>query len=439
VRVLVAAARADRGLTSEGLCSARVARLLADRGHQVRLLVGQAGAPGPAEVHAEAEAAVGTGIEVVVVPTRDSRAARAGWWAAGRSTRFRPDLAVQVATGGGLDERAALRAWAAALREHERSWAPDVTYVRGAGLDLTPVRARARWGGAWLGHLHDPWPGSWYPPRYAERSRLVSGRQEAAAHRLLQGVPVLTLPSAGLVRWMAERAGVDPGGRAHVVPHLGLPLPAGAPDAGPGVPWPARPFVVAHLGALLGPRDPTTLLEGWRRLAEQQPQAADEVGLAFCGSIDRRHLAHGGWARWLDGLDAREAIAVGTTRVRADVARHAAAVADVGAVIESPDPVSPFLPAKVADLVASGKPVLALTRAGSPTAELLGADHPLRADPDDADAVARALATAWRAWQDGTLHRLAPPAGAAERVSAPVVGAALDAALEAAVSGRGRG
>ncbi|OWY59328.1 hypothetical protein B7486_75160, partial [cyanobacterium TDX16] len=142
VRVLVAAARADRGATSEGLCSARVVRLLAERGHDVHLLVGQPGEPSPAEVAAEAEAAVGPGIEVVVVPTREGPLARVGWWAAGRTTRYRPDLPAQVVTGSGLDELAAVRAWGRALQEHEEAWAPDVTYVRGAGLDLTPVLAR---------------------------------------------------------------------------------------------------------------------------------------------------------------------------------------------------------------------------------------------------------------------------------------------------------
>jgi hypothetical protein len=172
-------------------------------------------------------------------------------------------------------------------------------------------------------------------------------------------------------------------------------------------------------------------------LAEQEPAAAEEVGLALCGSIDRRHLAFGGGARWLDGLPAKgsdRAVAVGTARVRSEVARRATAAADVGVVIESSDPVSPFLPAKVADLLVSGKPVLALTRAGSPTAELLGDDHPLRVDPDDAAAVARGLRTAWQAWRDGTLPQLAARASAAEQVSAAAVGPALDAALEAAVS-----
>jgi hypothetical protein len=101
--------------------------------------------------------------------------------------------------------------------------------------------------------------------------------------------------------------------------------------------------------------------------------------------------------------------------------------------------VSPFLPAKVADLLVAEKPILALTRATSPTAALVGSDHPLRVDPDDVDAVAGALGEAWRRWRDGTLASLRPPAEAVAEVSAPAVGAALDGALEAAVSAARRG
>jgi hypothetical protein len=406
-----------------------VARLLADRGHEVRLLVGQAGEPGAVEVEAEAEAAVGPAIEVQAVALRTSVAARAGWWAARRGWRYRPDLPFQLATGAGLDELAATRAWARALRREEAAWAPDVTYVRGAGLDLAPVLARSGWHGPWLAHLHDPWPLSWYPPRYAERSRLVSPRQEARAVRLLREVPVLTVPSAELVSWMAARAGVDPGGRVHVVRHLGLPPPA-APRPPEG-PWPDRPFVVGHVGALLGPRDPATLLEGWRRFVDHEPDAAGRAGLALRGSIDRRHGDGGHWAE--DG------VVVGRGRVPSDEARDLVAAADLGIVLESPDPVSPFLPAKVADLLAAQKPVLALTRAASPTGSLLGADHPLRVDPDDAGAVAGALAEAWRRWQDGSLGTFRPPAAAVAQVCEPAVGSALDVALEAAVSAAGSG
>lgn len=434
MRVLVGAARVDRGWTSEGLCSARMVRLLADRGHEVHLLVGQVADSEPAEVASEVRAAVGAGIDVEVVPTRSSLAAQAGWWAARRPWRFRPDLPLQVVTGQGLDELAAVRSWAAALRAAERRVAPDVTYVRGAGLDLGPLLARSGWGGPWAGHLHDPWPTSWYPPRYRSRSRVVSARQEARARSVLGAAPALTLPSARLVGWMAERSGLDLARRAHVVAHLGVPLPteAAAPDQ-LAVRWPDRAFVVGHVGALLGPRDPGALLEGWRLLVEREPAAAQEVGVALLGSVDRRHVEGAGPMRRFEVLAPEGALVISRDRAPSVQARQWSAAADLAVVLESDDAISPFLPAKVADLAASRHPTIALTRAGSPTADLLGAEHPLRVEPDDPEGVAAALTLAWRAWREGALDRLRPPEAAARQVAPEVVGAALDRALEAAV------
>ncbi|OWY60680.1 hypothetical protein B7486_67895, partial [cyanobacterium TDX16] len=249
-----------------------------------------------------------------------------------------------------------------------------------------------------------------------------------AARRLLRRAPVVTVPSEGLVRWMGERTGVDLERVAHVVPHLGLPPPPDLPAIDDEIAWPDRPFVVCHVGALLSGRDPVVLLRGWRLLVEAEPDAARDVGIAVVGSVDRRHQ-HDDWPVLLDGTPWREAVTIAGHRVPQDVAQAASRRGTVGLVLESRDPTSPFLPAKVADLLVGGKPILALTPAGSPTAELLGDEHPLRVDPGDAAGVARALRTAWQAWRDGDLDALAPPAGAGDRVSVLAVGEALDAAL----------
>lgn len=435
MRVLVGAARADQGTTSEGLCTARVVRLLADRGHVVRLVVGAA-ADGD-EARETAGGAVGGDVEVGVAHLGSSSTARVGRWAARRGGRFRTDVLVQAATGFGLDELATIRAWAKALRHEETAWAPDVTYVRGAGLDLTPLLARQAWSGPWVGHLHDPWPRSWYPPSYAEHSALVSARQQGAARRVLRRAPVLTVPSARLATWLAARAGVDLAGRVEVVAHLGASSGPAAAASGPPAPWPERPCVLAHVGTLLGPRDPGPLLEGWRRVVDGTPGAREEVGVAFVGPLDRRHLA-GGRPRFLAALgDApwQGAVTVHPGRCPQPVAAAAVAAAAAGVVLEGPDPVSPFAPAKVSDLLVGGGPVLALTRSDSPTADLVGADHPLRVDPDDPGAIARAIERVWRAWRDGTSARLRPPSTATVAVGRAAVGEALDRAFEAAVSG----
>lgn len=431
MRVLVAAVRTDAGETSEGACTARVVRLLVERGHDVAVLV--AAPDGPGTAVELARPAVGVDVPVAEVLTRASRTAALGWHLAARPGRYRGDVGVQVVTGFGLEDLAAVRAWRRALAGCERAWRPDVTLARGAGVDVHPLLARATRPGPWVGHVHDPWPTSWYPPAYASRARAIAPRQEARARRVLRAAPALTAPTGRLFAHLEERSGVDLAGRGHVVPHLaGDEPPARSREL-----LPDRPFVLCHAGTLLGPRQPGPLLAALDRLAASRPEVAADLGLALVGPLDRRHRADGST---LAGAGSSPVpVVVHDRRVSAGAARAATAAAAVAVVIEADEPTSPFLPAKVADLVGDDRPVLALSPASSATADLLGADHPLRVDPGDVDAIARAVERAWSAWRAGALDRLGPPASARRAVEPAAVGVALDAALEAAVASAGSG
>jgi len=432
VQLLVAAVRVDGGTTSEGSCTARVVRLLVERGHQVRLLVGAAGPRGSgAEV---ARAAVGVPLDVVEVATSASRWSWLGQRAARVPTRYRPDLPVQVATGFGLEELAATAAWRAALLRHEAEMAPDATIVRGAGLDVHPLLARCSHGGPWVAHLHDPWPISWYPASYASRSRLVSARQEVAARRILRSAPAVTAPSARLLDWTAGASGVDLGDRGHVVAHLGPPAGrrSGAAEPVAGL-LPDRPFVLCHAGTLLGPRDPRLILAAVERVRRAEPAAREQLGLAFVGALDRRHHDDASLAALVQAGREEGWLALHDGRVALESALATVASAQVGVVIEADDPLSPFFPAKLADLLGGGGPVLALSPRRSAAADLLGSDHPLRVDPGDVGAVAIAVERAWRAWRAGDLDDLRPPEASRALVAGDVVGPALEAAVAAAI------
>lgn len=435
MQVLVAAVRADAGATSEGICTARAVRLLAARGHEVRLLVSTAGPQGSGRQ--VAQDAVGPQVEVVEVDTGASAVARLGHRSAGAGRRYRPDLPAQALTGFGLEDLAAGEAWRRALAREEQRVRPDVTWARGAGLDVHPLLARQRLGGAWVAHLHDPWPLSWYPPSYVARARVVSARQESAARHVLRRAPVITVPSDRLLSWTAQRSGVELQGRAHVVPHLGGdpgrddPAPA---DGSPEGLLPGRSFVLCHAGTLLGPRDPTPLVAGFERFLQEVPEARHDAGLALVGPLDRRHRGGAALQERLRAGQAAGWLRVEDRRIGADLARAVVAAAQVGVVVEAPDPASPFFPAKLADLLALGVPVLALVSTSSTVADLVGPAHPLRAAPTDVAGIADAVARAWRAWRAGTLVELLPPERSRRAVTAAEVGPAVERALEAAVS-----
>jgi hypothetical protein len=421
MRVLVAAIRVDGGTTSEGACTAKAVGVLAALGHRVQLLV-------PADQQAPAVAVVPGGVEIVGVPPASGAAARLGrrWAVGGR--RWRPDVPVQLLTGFPLEERAAVAGWRRALRRAEASWRPDVTWTRGAGDDQTTLLARAALGpGRWAANLHDPWPRSWFGVSYAARARGISRRQEATARRLLRQAPLVTAPSARLLAWMEGHSGVALGCRGEVVPHLGGPVvPSGEP------PPPTSALTLVHTGTLLGPRHPGALLDALDRLHLEEPATRAQVRLTLVGPLDRRHRDDGDlWAR----LRGRADVQLVDRRVSHAEAEEVLRSGTVAVVIEADDEESPFFPAKLADGLASGRPVLALSPRRSVASDLLGEDDALRVDPGDVAAITGALRTVWRAWQDGTLGDLVPDAAVRDQVGLAAVGDALDRALRRAAAG----
>jgi hypothetical protein len=235
---------------------------------------------------------------------------------------------------------------------------------------------------------------------------------------------------------MSERSGVDLAGRGHVVAHLGAARDEPG-EHGQGL-LPDRPFVLGHVGTLLGPRDPAPVVAALDRLLLARPEARDQIGLALLGPLDRRHrdaeALHDQLApRLRDG-----SVVVRDERLSAAAARAAVAGAALGLVIEAPDPESPFFPAKLADLLAAGGPMLALSPRESVVADLVGPDSRRRVDPGDVRGITAALEAAWLAWRDGELDRYRPPAESRRAVADDVVAVALEGALEAAVrAGRG--
>jgi len=428
MRVLVAALRLDGGDTSEGLCTTKVVGLLADRGHEVQVLV-------PGDLAEEADHLLPEGVEVVGVVEPEAPTARVRRLVGRTPGRFRADLGVQVITGFDLDDHARRRTWARAIGHAHRGWRPEVTWARGAGLDLSPVLAAAAVleGAAWVAHLHDPWPASWWPPAYRVASPGISARQEAAMRRVLDRAPAVTAPSARLLAWTEGRSGVAVGDRGHEVAHVGGPLGVATSGPDPSRYLPDRPLVVAHVGTLLGPRSPHAFLEAVARVHDAEPASAADLGVALLGPFDRRHRDDRGLAVLLDRFQRAGVVRATDRRVAQAEAMAVLEAAGVALVLEAPGPESPFFPAKLADALSLQMPVVAASPARSVVTDLLGADA-LRADPDDPGAVAGVLTRVWRAWKEGRLADLVPAAGVRARVAPDAVGEAAEVALGAAIS-----
>jgi hypothetical protein len=106
-------------------------------------------------------------------------------------------------------------------------------------------------------------------------------------------------------------------------------------------------------------------------------------------------------------------------------------------VLEAIGSNSPFFPAKLADYLGLGIPILGLSPAESVTADVLGRHHPLRVDPDDVAGIARAFDVLWTHHQRDSLPSLAPAPAARHAVAAPAVEGALNAVLASLVARNG--
>jgi hypothetical protein len=219
--------------------------------------------------------------------------------------------------------------------------------------------------------------------------------------------------------------------KAFVIPHLDVrvteqPSPrSGLSALGLGDFVREGCFLLVHSGTLLRARDPRPLLRAFHRLVTSSP--VDHTGdrLLLLGGVDRSHASHPEW-RPLERsghlLRVERRVDYGTT-----LAIASRATANV--VLEAPDPVSPFFPAKLVDCLAARLPILALTPPRSVVRELLGGDYPLLRTPDDEDGVLEALETLWGAWRRERLDELTPPESARAAVAEGPFRATLDEVL----------
>lgn len=438
-RVLVAARHVALDRTSEGLCTTRFVQALVDAGHEVRCLTTEPDSGVTSGSSYDITRAEPTGSHVWDAVAKITDPARAGS-AIGRRSRSLAALAVQVGTGTTAGSLSEVAAWRRAFRTQRKGFAPDLVIARGGGLGFEAhlALARRRRSGPWIAHYHDPYPLSVYPPSYVERARVISNRQERASRRILRRATIVSFPSDRLARWMQRATGVDLADRQALVAHIGGGIDGDEADQewvdriGEG-----RPFLLVHTGTLLGPRSPVPLLRAFRRLIRDGPEQAAQSRLVLLGSLDRRHRSDERFLALRAELEATGNLRVEDRRTTHATAFALARSATATVVIEADDPESPFFPAKLADYLVAGPPILALAPERSVVRDLLGVGHPLCCRPNDVDAISAALDRLWHAWRDDRLDKLHPPREVRDLVTAGAAAAAVGEVVERAIRGHG--
>ncbi len=408
--------------TSEGICTSKVIRALAEAGHEVLCLTSdpafadQAGwfsLPwlGTARVRQLEQPGA----------AKTSKLNRALNAVSSLHTGLADKLgaAVTYTTGYNANVWQEVARWRAVLGDVVRTEQPDLLYVRGAGLGFEPHLAllQGRAPLPWIAHYHDPFPLSLYPEPYRKRQPLISRRQEALHYEIIRQAGALTFPSQRLLEWVLRGSLARHRAKAYAVPHLAMALPGDGPPQTEAEPpeqcrLASHNFNVVHVGNLLAERQPWGLLEGFLQFIGEDTRRKQFARLVFVGGA---HPAHTNAERW-QAIAAHPNIQNLNQRVSYAQSLDLLNAAAVAVLLEANAPESPFFPAKLADYLWLDKPILALSPKASVTADLLGADYPLLVSPEDSAGVKRALETAWEKWEDGALKALSPPRAARDQV-----------------------
>jgi glycosyltransferase involved in cell wall biosynthesis len=243
----------------------------------------------------------------------------------------------------------------------------------------------------WIAELRDPW--NLDAPRGAFLRRL-DRRLERLVLRAADAVVVVT-PGHGAD--LAREHGSEVGDKVRLLPNgydedAMTPLLASAP--------PATPFTVVHVGSCLPTyRDPFPFLRAVRICLDRNDLPADVsielVGTPMDATLtdEVARLGLGAWLRLRGRVSHREALTV--------IAR-----ASLLLMLQTRPEHDRSIPAKAYEYLRTDRTILAIARDGSETEQLMrGYDGVLVAPPGDAEAIARALAQAHRAWRADPGHR----------------------------------
>jgi glycosyltransferase involved in cell wall biosynthesis len=272
-------------------------------------------------------------------------------------------------------------AFLAALRaaRHEK---PDVIFSTSApfGAHLVAMWVSRRTGIPWVADFRDEWASN---PLLGEQPRSVA-RLTARSERAIASATRRVVVAAdyfrleGLARNDPRRSVILNG-----VDEADLPKTPLQP--------PTDHFVLANVGTVYGTIDPRPALRAVANLVERGTIERERVEVRFIGSI------------WIEDFQPPPAIRF----ERTGYAAHAHAVEEMcsATALLLYLPSSTLAPSgKLFEYLASGRPILCLTRPDNLAAQLVRDwQAGVVADPHDEASIETALLTLWRRWKDGGL------------------------------------
>jgi glycosyltransferase involved in cell wall biosynthesis len=248
----------------------------------------------------------------------------------------------------------------------------------------------------WIANVNDPWDFHLFPgAKQGEERWLHRKMSEWWMRRVLRRADLVTYPSRRLAAFTEKISSVPHS--MEIIPHVGLSVPAASVSP---------TFLLVHAGKLgsneLQGRPTVKLLEALRRFLERVPTACDRFQLLLVGPEDiqttvlSRNL---GLAKYIHC----------TGRVNYETSLNYIASASVCLLLENSDlSEGIYLPSKVTDYIAAGKPVLALSPANGEIADLSVSGGILQVSAIDVEAMAQALQRLFDAFANNRLDEFRP-------------------------------
>jgi glycosyltransferase involved in cell wall biosynthesis len=352
----------------------------------------------PMRVLCAAEGAVPPreGVEVMTFPYKSPR-----WWHLAKHLLVLPDphrawamrVARQAATRGLVGRDDVLVSFGQPMSDHL------------AGLYL-----KRKLGMPWIAHFSDPWSDNPYllPIPFA-RARLA--RMERAVIGAADRVLFTSAETVDLV--MAK---YPPAWRtkAAVLPHAHDPALYGDASRSAG----GGPLLLRYLGNFYRQRNPLALARALALVQRRRPEVLEGVRVELIG----RWVGHANWSPAALGLP--ESLLSLRSPVGYLDSLRLMREADALLIVDAPFEHNVFFPSKLVDYLGAGRPIVALTPAGT-TADIVAAAGGLVASPASVESVAEGLAQALSRLRAGSLT--APGEEVVRRYAASRVAADFDA------------
>ncbi|QTD37561.1 hypothetical protein JL193_16040 [Polaribacter batillariae] len=297
-------------------------------------------------------------------------------------------------TGFNFGELRKIKSWKQTIKE-ELDNNYDFILVLGAGnsnsnfFAIASIKTKV----PYIVYYHDPYPIHQYPKPYGKPSSHVGRLKAKKSNKVIEKAYKVSFPSLKLYEWMLKFH-PNLADKSFVLPHVYADLtnlPTLFSDTLVNLNEAA--FNILHVGSLLGPRNPKTLIKVFNKFINEDEERRQLYFLNIIGSVAKEN------EEFDKNLDLQN-VNLLKTRVSYSKSLDLLKQANAVLILEANSENSPFMPGKLADCIAVRKPIMALTSKNSETARILGVNNQLIADLENEVEIYKILSRLWTSFKD---------------------------------------